>query len=269
MDRKKLIERIRALLAKSIENGATEHEAFAAMQKARDLMDRYDIDEDALAGGGEEISQADTERKTGNRNRPYAIRDEIAFWIARYADCKVWCVPANNKITFLGHAADAMFATWLIEALEAFVNRQAVAYVFEMSSVQARGSKRREDRWTKDLFGEEPAQTNGRAKTKDEIDLAQRSFVKGAIDRINIRLKELVEERERSLKTSDGRSLVMLKSTLVEAAFRELGIHLRENRGGSRFQQADADAYAAGIAAGNRASFGRPVGGSNETRLIA
>ena len=36
--------KIKALLGKTIENGATEAEAMAAAIKARELMDKYDID---------------------------------------------------------------------------------------------------------------------------------------------------------------------------------------------------------------------------------
>lgn len=41
--------RIRALLAKTTENGATDAEAMSAAEKARELMDRYQID---LGHGG-------------------------------------------------------------------------------------------------------------------------------------------------------------------------------------------------------------------------
>jgi hypothetical protein len=42
-DRKSIIEKIKALLAKTTANGCTEAEMFAALDKASAIMDTYDI----------------------------------------------------------------------------------------------------------------------------------------------------------------------------------------------------------------------------------
>jgi len=47
--REALLAKIRALLSKTIENGATEAEAFAALAKARMMTDVYDVGDDELA----------------------------------------------------------------------------------------------------------------------------------------------------------------------------------------------------------------------------
>ena len=46
--RKKMFERVRAILAKTIDAGCTESEAFAALAKAQELMAAYDISEAEL-----------------------------------------------------------------------------------------------------------------------------------------------------------------------------------------------------------------------------
>ena len=47
-DRNSLLDKIRALMSKTAENGCTEHEALAALDKARALMDAYEITDTEL-----------------------------------------------------------------------------------------------------------------------------------------------------------------------------------------------------------------------------
>ena len=46
--RQKMLDRVRAILAKTMDNGCTEGEAMAALQKARELMAAYEISEAEL-----------------------------------------------------------------------------------------------------------------------------------------------------------------------------------------------------------------------------
>jgi hypothetical protein len=48
MDRNSLLEKIRALMSKTTENGCTEAEALAALDKARALMDAYEVTDEDL-----------------------------------------------------------------------------------------------------------------------------------------------------------------------------------------------------------------------------
>lgn len=45
INRDSLIQQIRALMNKTVIHGCTEHEALAALDKARALMDAYDVTE--------------------------------------------------------------------------------------------------------------------------------------------------------------------------------------------------------------------------------
>lgn len=49
MDRNSIIDKIRALLAKTTENGATEAEMLSALDKASAMMDAYEISDEDLA----------------------------------------------------------------------------------------------------------------------------------------------------------------------------------------------------------------------------
>lgn len=61
-DREKLRARVRALLAKTVENGCTEKEAVAAAAKAAELMREYTVSEDEL-----DIIEASTARESTRR----------------------------------------------------------------------------------------------------------------------------------------------------------------------------------------------------------
>jgi hypothetical protein len=96
---------------------------------------------------------------------------------------------------------------------------------------------------------------------KNERRTIIRSFVESCCNRINERLQELVE-RSRQAQTSNGRELVVVKDTAIKAFLKENGIHLRATGCGGR-GNVDEAASTAGRAAGERATFGRPVSGAH------
>jgi hypothetical protein len=65
----------------------------------------------------------------------------------------------------------------------------------------------------------------------------------------------------------DGKSLVVVKGALVASEFQKLDLTLR--KGGKLAAAAkDRGAYGAGRAAGDKASFGRPVNGGGKVAQI-
>jgi hypothetical protein len=86
-----------------------------------------------------------------------------------------------------------------------------------------------------------------------------KGFVLGCTDRISQRLDELCT----TVATSNAKALVVVKDAAVQAKLDELGIKIRmvSSCGGG----GDDSSYRAGRAAGDRASFGRPVSGRNAT----
>src|SRR5690606_647437 len=94
---KKIAARIKALMAKTAENGATEEEALAAMQKARELMDKYGLTMDAIKADAETIDKQSMKR---DDYKTFVIKDRLASEVARYCDCKVWMSRSEGTITF-------------------------------------------------------------------------------------------------------------------------------------------------------------------------
>ena len=64
-----------------------------------------------------------------------------------------------------------------------------------------------------------------------------------------------------------SRSLTVVKKDLVEEKFRNLGMRLKSSK--YRAKARDYGAWTSGSQAGNNVNLSRPVGSSNETRMIS
>lgn len=235
-EQKKAAARVKALLAKTVENGATEEEALAAMEKARAIMDKHGLTEEAVKADAETIAPETTLR---DNFKTYVIKDHLALQVAAYCDCKVWLQKRNGTYTLFGTEQDRQFAIWLLNSLDQFIRHATVRYM--------------EEKGFKGGAGPWPLQTG---------------FMQGAIARINVRLRQLIEERCKNAATgTGGRSLVVVKNKLVENAFAKLNMKLRSGSG-SGAQRGDGSAFTAGMAAGDRANFARPINGGAGVKAI-
>ncbi|MGU9981495.1 DUF2786 domain-containing protein [Phreatobacter sp. HK31-P] len=228
-DRKKLLARIKAILLKTVENGCTEAEAMAAMQKAGELMDLYNVSDGDLAFNGESVV---TEKR---KRDAMDIATALAMGVASFTETTAWR-SLDGHINYVGLESDVLFAGWLLDMLEEFVRREFMKYIVTQPAMRTGGERKH----------------------------FQRSFIMGATGRISTRLYELAAERRKARGT--GKSLIVSKQSLILAELKRLGITL----GGTRRQTrtVDRNAHGAGRAAGDRASFSRPVGQEGGVRAI-
>lgn len=206
--RKKMLERVKAILAKTMDNGCTEGEAMAALAKARELMATYEIDEKELDAFSKEKT---TTFATENRD-PYEIKRSLCVNVGRFTRCKAYRDRAE-VINFAGKESDIIFATWLLDTLQMFVMRELRAY-------------------QKKLITEK-----GIAHSNN---LTSASFVAGCAFRINEKLKELapvdwaktqeliVSELGMQLTKSRGRGRQLSEKDAVAGA--KAGEHARFDR---------------------------------------
>lgn len=181
--RKKMLERVKAILSKTMANGCTEGEAMAALAKARELMATYEIDEKEL----EEVAEKAQIHKTATQD-PYDIKRNLCVNVGRFTNCKAFR-DREDVINFAGKQSDIIFATWLLDTLQRFVMRALRDYQKEKIKKGAYHSN----------------------------NLTSASFVVGCAHRINEKLKELapinwaatqeliVKELNMSLTKSRGR----------------------------------------------------------------
>jgi Protein of unknown function (DUF2786) len=231
INREGLIEKIKALMSKTVDNGCTEHEALAALDKARAMMDAYEVTEAELQLTKAEAAILRSE-PPGSRD-PHGIKTGMAAAVSKFCDCKVWKAPSG--LVFCGLPADVRFATWLLDTLTAFVQAELTRHL--MGCMAPKGKRR----------------------------LIINGFVGGCCKRISDRLAALCAQSA-VVATGNGRALISIKGTAIADKMKELNINLAKGRRSSR--RVDGASYQAGLSAGDRASFGRPVGSANSALRI-
>ena len=160
---------------------------------------------------------------------PHKIKWRLGGAVSEFCNVQIYRSRGETGLRCIGLPSDVQFAMWLLDHLADFV------------------------------FGELYAHLIGCLAPPSERRIVMRSFTEGCCDKISERLAELVE-RSKAARTSNGRELVVVQDSAIKAFMKEHGINLGTCRA-SRSANVDAAARAAGHAAGDRASFGRPVGG--------
>lgn len=227
MKRTTIIEKIRALLSKTTERGCTEAEMLAALDKARAMMDAYDVNDADLQLAKDEAAVLHAE---SDPRDAHGIKWRLSYELGRFCNVEAYRESPEAGLKFIGMPSDVAFAVWLLDALADHV------------------------------FTELHGHLIGSCAPPGERRVIIRSFVDSACDRISERLRELTTRSERA-RTGKGRELVVIKDAAIKTFMEEQDIRLStiSGRASSNINEA---ARAAGCAAGDRASFGRPVNGS-------
>jgi Protein of unknown function (DUF2786) len=234
-NRDNLLAKIRALLAKTAEAGCTEPEALAALDRARALMDAYAVTEAELQLTKEEKAILCSEPL--DTLDPHNIKFLLMGPVAKFCNCDAWQMRRRKEkiVMFCGLPSDVHLATWLLDMLQEFVQAQLVQHLMETL----------------------PPRSERRRVIKD--------FVDGCCVRISDRLDALCKQSAKAA-TSNGRELVVVKNAAIVAKMKAENIKVSgQCLGGG---DAGSSSYKAGRAAGNRASFGRPVTGNGATLRI-
>jgi hypothetical protein len=227
-DRNSIIEKIKALLAKTTANGATEAEMLAALDKAAAMQDAYDITDEELQIAKNETAMLHADPP--DLKDPHKIKWRLTYAVSQFCGVHIFRSRHETGLKCIGMPSDVQFAMWLLDNLADFV----FAALYEhLIGCCAPPSERR---------------------------IVMRSFVEGCCDRITDRLIDLVK-RSTEAHTSNGRELVVIKDAAIKAYMKEHDIHLQSCCMGLS-SNVDSAARAAGRAAGDRASFGRPVSGA-------
>jgi len=216
----KILAKIQALLQKTVENGCTEGEAMSALAKARALMNEYEVTESDLTFGGEQAKV-----NTQPKRDPYDVRARLCDGVGKFCGCRAFR-NGIERVAFVGLYAETVFAHWLLDTLERFVDRECQNYLQANPVHGIRPEARRR-----------------------EI----RGFTWACADRIAQRLRELAPP---------ATDIVVKKNELIDAALAQAGIKLRDH---FRLKKVDPQASNAGTAAGNRARFDKPMGPSTGT----
>jgi Protein of unknown function (DUF2786) len=228
VNRENLIDKIKALMSKTTVNGCTEPEALAALDKARALMDAYEVAEADLQLTKAEAAILRSE-PPGSLD-PHKIKWLLACAVSGFCNCEAW--KGKDGLVFCGLPSDVRLATWLLDTLAAFVQAELAQHL--MGCVAPKGERR----------------------------FVINGFVTGCCKRISDRLDAL-RSQSASAATSNGRELIVIKNSAIADKMKAAGITLSTSRSSQR--SIDEASYRAGSAVGDRANFGRPVTGANAT----
>ena len=188
----RLIGRIQALRAKTVEQGCTEAEALAAAEKVAELLDRY----------GLSLSELDLKRQackgmaveTGRRR--VGPVDDCVPAVAAFFDCRAWgekSASGTLRHVFFGLPADVAAARYLYELVER---------AFETETARFRAGE---------AYTTMPTRVRRTATNSFGIGLARGITAK--------------------LRGSSGRDLVVAKAGVVDAELDKLGLRFRARKG--------------------------------------
>lgn len=219
-NREAIFNKVRALLAKTADNGCTEAEAMSALEMAEKLIERHEINEDDL-----KLNDEKAIIEVSDMRDPQNIRWKICYWVSKFTE--TYSYGHKKSVKFAGLKSDVEFAIWLTETLTAFTQSQLKNYMWANGFQSLQGAKRNR---------------------------VINSFVIGCCSRINSKLLQMINNRKVIVNSN---ALVLAKQSLIDEAIKDLDIKESDNRG--RKNKIYGDIFQAGQKAGENASFGRPV----------
>lgn len=226
-ERESLLAKVRALLAKTVENGATEAEAIAAAAKAAEIMEKHDLSMDEL-----DVRESQTKQQEHAFDPVFrAHLTRVAMAISTLCETRFWNNGSGataTKGTFYGLAHDVEISGYLFDICEGAMRRDAERYHEEHLRYLA---------------------VAARPRRRD-------SFLGGMADRLSQRILEISWARKRS----GGTALVPVKDAIIDLAMKEDGIELKSARIGIRDREPDS--YRRGKEAGNRVALTAGVAGN-------
>jgi uncharacterized DUF497 family protein len=167
----------------------------------------------------------------GRQRRPI---DSCVVAIARFCDCRVWLSTDDDRpcYVFFGFEPDVTLALYLYAVIDRAMTEEVAA--FRARSPRLHGPRLR---------------------------VASTSFAHGMASRIDVRLEAMHEARETAVAAQrpTGSALMVVKSSVVDEAFRATRIRLVSARGSC---QREDRAYREGYAAGERVNLDRPLSGT-------
>jgi hypothetical protein len=218
-DRNAIIEKIKALLAKTTANGATEAEMLSALDKASAMMDAYDITDADVQVAKDEAAMLHADPP--DLKDPHKIKWRLCNAVGNFCGVQIYRSRHETGLKCIGMPSDLEFAMWLLDNLADFIFAELYGHLI------------------------------GCLAPKSERRVIIRSFTEACCERIGARLCELVE-RSTVARTSNGRELVLVKDAAIKAFMKDNGIRLQSCSGYAP-SNIDSTAQAAGRAAGDRA----------------
>lgn len=221
-DKQKIVDRLRALREKTVENGCTEGEAMAAAEKVEQLLREYAISRDEL-----DVQSAEARASYGTDHFRHDPRHgRAAHWvtkaIAELCDCKVWRKDWRYTF-FFGERLDADMAMHLLKVIEKAIEGEWFVYSFGRFDVAA--------------------------SDKDD-------FTRGVACRVADRLREMKAYQKQAVAGAGKGLVAVTKAMVLEREFAKLDLKIGKP---GKHVVRDVNAFAAGKVAGDHVTFHQGV----------
>ena len=201
----KVLARIQGLRNKTVERGCTEAEALLAAGKVAELLDCYGLSLSEVNIKQQSCSSEGIETKRKRRS----VLDNCIGAIAVFCDCRAWHEKTQEghlRNIFFGLPADVAGACFLYEKINKALDTETKN--FKRSNIYNRYNSEQRRR-------------------------AATSFRLGLGHGICIKLNQLKEVRNISIRTNSGRDLVPLKNNVIDEELAALGLNFRTSRSSS------------------------------------
>ena len=193
-DRNSIIDKIKALLAKTTANGATEAEMMSALDKASAMMDAYDITDAELQVAKDEAAMLHADPP--DLKDPHKLKWQLCHGVSEFCGVQIYRSRRETGLKCIGMPSDVQLRCGCSTALLTSCSQNSM----RISS----------------------AASHQRVSAVSSSDRSRRLAVIASYDR----LLALVE-RSKVARTSNGRELVVIKDAAIKAFMKEHGIHLR------------------------------------------
>lgn len=231
------------------EHASNEHEAANAMAKARKLMDEYQLTRVDILTVGDKQVEFSTEAATRVFANIPVYMDILAVQVAKFNDCQavrrkdVKTFKANKKqtgwaVVFRGMKQDVHIATEMYDRLMFAVNNLCARWLVEIGHE-----------------GKYPVGKGGKFKL-------------GAVHTINERLREYMEEREKTMIEQGkhaGTALVVVKGNAVAEYFGNVDYKQAKYNTGN--DEDSTEAYFEGLRRGATVDVFHNVNGDKQKQL--
>ena len=126
-DRNSIIDKIKALLAKTTVNGATEAEMLSALDKASAMMDAYDITDADVQVAKDEAAML--HKDPPDLKDPHKIKWRLSRAVGEFCGVQIYRSPHETGLKCIGMPSDVQFAMWLLYSLADFVFPELYAHL--------------------------------------------------------------------------------------------------------------------------------------------
>ena len=246
-EREKQLARVKALLAKTTDRGATQEESMLAAAKAAQLMDEHNISlAETTEAGTKHFDRRDISPKERWKAEFYGwIGYEVGRFTGTVSTARRHSLRGQYATaSYYGAEGDVIFADWLTRMLGDFVftGYQAKLKAFKAIYIH----------------------NNRKAAGNKILKTFRDSYLVGASQAIVARLKEMTAERTTNAQTRNALTVIdKWQAAMTETKKITEGITKQR-----RVTEGYRHAFAAGVERGQEAPFNRPIGNDADRPLM-